>query len=137
MQKISLRGFTDWALVVAAISLTAVEIAAVVGKVEFITNEFVEFSIHQLWIPFFVGSLMGHFFPLPWRVLKYKKEPTARFLLIVLGSVGVYIGWYVIAPESVVLRIVEILADHMWAFFLIGYLSGSEWFHRPKKEGEI
>lgn len=117
--------------------MTAVEVAAAAGSVEFITNEFVEFSIHQLWIPYLVGAICGHFFPLPKRFLKYEKPPTKRFLQVVLGSIGVYVLWYVVAPDSIVLEVVGVLANHMWAFFLFGFLSGSEWFHRKVYEEEL
>ena len=123
-----ISSITDWLLIATAIVLFAVEILAVFGMVPLITDEFVEISVYQVWVPAVLGILMGHFFPLPWRV------PGATQGVIIGLAIGIigYIAWYVNVPTPELEKTLDILADFLYAFFLGGYAVGSTFFGRKR-----
>lgn len=125
-----ITSITDWFLVVTAVVLFILEMFAVAGYVPYITNETVEISIFFLWVPATLGALMGHFFPLPFSVFGRKERYTRDFLIGLTAGVGFYLLWYFKAPEAQVISALDILADHLYAFFLGGYFIGSEFFLR-------
>ena len=119
---------TDKFLIGASIVLFVVEILAVLGFFPVITNEMVEISVFQLWVPIVLGILGGHLFPLPWRV----DNQIWRFVTAMFSGIGIYVLWYIYAPETHVIGVLDILADHLYAFFLGGYVLGSTFFSRPR-----
>jgi hypothetical protein len=120
---------TDWILIGASSTLFLVEMLAVAGFMPKITNELVEISVYQLWVPVVLGALAGHFFPIPFM------RGTGGVKIFVTGlsvTLSAYLLWYITTPEAQVLAVLDILADHLYAFFLGGYLLGSRFFPRPR-----
>lgn len=120
---------TDWILIGVAIKLFVVEMLAVAGYLPKITNELVEISVYQLWVPAVLGLLAGHFFPIPFL---RGKGGVGTFAASLAAGLFLYIAWYVNAPADQVINTLDILADHLYAFFLGGYVLGSRFFPRPR-----
>jgi hypothetical protein len=121
-----ISSITDWFLIITSFILLSLELLAVAGFVPFITNEMVEMSVYQLWIPAVCGALFGHFYPLPWRYPSIK-----IFLAVMFSGVGGYVIWYLATPAEELLQTLDILSEYLYAFFLSGYLLGSTFFSRP------
>lgn len=124
---------TDWIMIGVAIKLFVVEMLAVAGYMPKITNELVEISVYQLWVPVVLGTLAGHFFPIP---LFRGTGGVKTYVTVLAVSLSAYVLWYVSVPADQVLKTLDILADHLYAFFLGGYLLGSRFFPRPRHELE-
>jgi len=124
---------TDWILIGTSLFLLFIELLAVAGFMPVITNELVEISVYQLWVPAVLGMLAGHFFPIPFL------RGTGGVKIFVTGlfvTLSAYLLWYINTPADQVLKALDILADHLYAFFLGGYLLGSRFFPRPRHELE-
>ena len=121
-----ISSITDWFLIGASLFFFGLELLAVVGTVPFITNEMVEMSVYQLWVPAVLGALMGHFFPLPWRYPSIK-----IFLAVMFSGVGSYVVWYLATPAEELHQMLDILSKYLYAYFLSGYILGSTFFSRP------
>ena len=130
-----ISSFTDFVLVISATFLFSVELIAVIGKVDFITDRLVRLSIFQLWIPVVLGILAGHFFPLPFALFQ-RRFQIKPFLFLMFLGVGIYVLWYILSDPVTVEHVLDILANYLWAFFLTGYYLGSEFFTRPRYELE-
>lgn len=127
MNKKFLTSTTDWILVGVALLLFGTEMLGMLGVTPLITTETVEMSIYQVWIPFVLGSLMGHFFPLPWRV----EGQMIPYLIWMFGFIVFYVFVYIYIKPEYLFPVVDFLADYLYAFFLGGYVLGSTFFSRP------
>ncbi len=122
-----INSITDWFLIGASLVLFGLEMLAALGYVPFITNELVKISVFQIWVPVVLGILAGHMFPLPWGHSNLKILLTSMF-----SGIGIYVLWYIYAPEAHVIGVLDILAEYLYAFFLGGYALGSTFFGRPR-----